>query len=151
MTFEHHPHPHIHARKQAGPSKTSDQVVGFNDKVALAATGLLGSMWFAYFCVLLALLSLPAVLSAFGPFNHTFPPFLVKASIIALVAWVAQTFIQLVALPVLQKGQNLQSKAADKRSEATYNDAEAVLHEALEIQRHLKEQDDLLTKLLEGK
>ena len=30
-------------------------------------------------------------------------------------------------------GQNLQAKASDKRAEDTYNDAAAVLHEALEI------------------
>jgi hypothetical protein len=31
--------------------------------------------------------------------------------------------------------------AADKRAEATYEDADAVLHTAMEIQRHLAAQD----------
>jgi len=35
----------------------------------------------------------------------------------------------------------IQAAAADKRSEATYNDADAVLHEALQIQKHLEAQD----------
>lgn len=145
--FEHTPHPHIAARKEAGAPKASDHVFSFNDKVALKSTAVLGNMWFAYFCVILALLSLPAVLQATGWIGNFFPPSLVKASLIALVAWLAQTFIQLVALPILQKGQNLQTVSADARAEATYKDAEAVLHEALEIQRHLEAQDAILTRL----
>ena len=44
-------------------------------------------------------------------------------------------------------GQSVQGGAADKRAELTYNDAEAVLHECLEIQRHLLEQDKMLAGL----
>ena len=43
---------------------------------------------------------------------------------------------------------NLQAKASDKRAEDTYNDAAAVLHEALEIQKHLAAQDAVLAKLV---
>jgi len=45
-------------------------------------------------------------------------------------------------------GQNLQAKASDKRAEDTYNDAAAVLHEALEIQKHLAAQDQVLAGLV---
>jgi hypothetical protein len=45
-------------------------------------------------------------------------------------------------------GQNIQAKAADKRSESTYKDAEAVLHEALQIQAHLAEQDKQLQAIV---
>ena len=38
-------------------------------------------------------------------------------------------------------GQNIQSAAADKRSEDTYLDAEALLHEAQQLQAHLAAQD----------
>jgi len=54
----------------------------------------------------------------------------------------------LVLLPVIIVGQNLQGRAADKRSEQTYKDAEAVLHECLEIQRHLAEQDQRLADII---
>lgn len=77
------------------------------------------------FC-LLALCSLPSVLSAFSPFAHTFPMWMVKASIIALVAWVAQTLIQLVLLPAIMVGQSLQGAAADARAAKTFEDVEAV-------------------------
>jgi hypothetical protein len=53
-------------------------------------------------------------------------------------------FLQLVLLPVIIVGQNIQAKASDKRAEQTYLDAEAVLHEAQQIQAHLAEQDKLL-------
>ena len=50
---------------------------------------------------------------------------------LVIVAWIAQTFLQLVLLPVIIVGQNIQAKAADGRADQTYNDAEAVLHEVL--------------------
>jgi len=96
----------------------------FNKRVALGLTSAVGTMTtFWLFCVL-ALLSLPAVLSAFGTFAHTFPTWMIRASIIALVAWVAQTFIQLVLLPALMVGQNLQNEAADARATKTFEDVE---------------------------
>ncbi len=59
------------------------------------------------------------------------------------IQWISQTLM----LSVIMVGQGVQGRAADKRSEQTYNDAEAVLHECLEIQRHLEEQDKMLTGL----
>jgi phosphoribosyl-ATP pyrophosphohydrolase len=44
--------------------------------------------------------------------------------------------------------QNVLAAAADKRSEATYNDADAVLHEAVKIQEHLLAQDQVLSDLI---
>jgi len=38
--------------------------------------------------------------------------------------------------------------ASDKRALDTYNDAEAVLHEAMQIQEHLAAQDKVLTDLI---
>lgn len=96
----------------------------FNKKVALMITKNVGTMTtFWLFCAW-SLLSLPAVLSAFGPFAHVFPSWLIRASIIALVAWVAQTFLQLVLLPALMVGQNLQNEAADARASKTFEDVE---------------------------
>ena len=53
-------------------------------------------------------------------------------------------------LPVIIVGQNIQAAAADKRSEATFKDASAVLHEAREIQRHLEAQDAEIAKILDS-
>jgi hypothetical protein len=46
-----------------------------------------------------------------------------------------------VLLPIIIVGQNVQAAAADKRAEQTYEDADAILHHALEIQKHLHAQD----------
>src|ERR1039458_1917529 len=45
-------------------------------------------------------------------------------------------------------GQNIQAGASDKRAEDTYKDAEAVLHEAIEIQKHLASQDAAITEVV---
>jgi len=158
--FKHNPHPHIEDRREEGPvttQKVVDQSTGeskfakFNAWLAIKITSIVGTMWCAYSFAVLAFLSLPAVLSGFSAFHGTFPNWLVKASVIALVAWIAQTFLQLVLLSIIIVGQNIQAAGADARSEATYKDADAVLHEALEIQRHLEAQDAVLTALSKSK
>jgi hypothetical protein len=90
-------------------------------------TIIVGTMWAAYVFTLLALVSAPTAFTS--------------GSSIIIVAWIAQTFLQLVLLPIIIVGQNIQSAAADKRAEQTYKDAEAVLHEAQQIQNHLAAQD----------
>jgi len=88
----------------------------------------------AYAFTTLALVSLPSALKS--------------GSLIIIIAWIAQTFLQLVLLPIIIVGQNVQAAAADKRAEQTYLDAEAVLHEAQEIQKHLLAQDKVLEDLI---
>jgi hypothetical protein len=100
------------------------KVSTFNAKVAVVMTNLVGSMWCAYAFTLLALVSLPAVLSGFHIFATAFPGWLIKTSLIALVAWIAQTFLQLVLLSVIMVGQAVQSDAADARAANTYADSE---------------------------
>jgi uncharacterized membrane protein len=65
-----------------------------------------------------------------------------------IVVWVSSSFLQLVLLPVIIVGQNIQAAAADKRSEETYKDAEAVLAEARAIQSHLQAQDTAITQIV---
>ncbi len=135
ITFDHLPHPRIEERRKSGPPKTQDEQVGVNGKVALALTTIVGTMWCAYAFALLALVALPGAIEQGG----TLP----------LIQWVSQTFIQLVMLSVIMVGQNILGKAADRRSEMTYQDADAILHEAIQIQAHLKAQDDALNALLD--
>jgi hypothetical protein len=139
--YEHVPHPRIDERKAAGPTKVADQrqrgkgpVARLNARFGLFVTLVVGTMWCAYLFTLLALVSLPAALRTHDK--------------IVIVAWVAQTFLQLILLPIIIVGQNVQAAAADKRAEDTYKDAEAVLHEAIEIQKHLKAQDVVLEQLI---
>ncbi|MGE3076841.1 MAG: hypothetical protein AB7N24_07635 [Dehalococcoidia bacterium] len=128
--FHHIPHPRTrrHMDGTAGPPpKVNDERVGLNGRFGLSITKSVGTMWAAYLFAGLALISLPAALTS--------------GSSIIIVAWIAQTFLQLVLLPIIIVGQNLQAEAADKRAEATYRDAEAVLHECVQIQEHLSAQD----------
>ena len=92
-------------------------------------------MWCAYLFAALALVSLPQA---------------INGGTATLVAWIAQTFIQLVLLSIIMVGQKIAGEATDKRAIETYNDAEAVLHEALQIQQHLAAQDAILVKLTEA-
>lgn len=98
----------------------------FNKRVALLITQKVGTMTCFWVFCLLALLSLPAVLSGFPAFSGVFPKWMIMASIIALVSWVAQTFAQLVLLPALMVGQNLQNEAADARAAKTFDDVETI-------------------------
>src|SRR5215472_14930305 len=98
----------------------------FNKKVAVAVTKLVGSMTCAWIFCLLALVSLPAVLTQ--AFHLTvFPHWLVSVGLIALVAWIAQTFLQLVLLSVIMVGQNVQQEASDARAAKTLEDTEVIV------------------------
>ena len=142
--FEHVPHAHIARRKEAGPVKVKDQlptdhknpIVRFNAKFALACTAAVGSMYCAYAFGLLAFAGLPTAL---------------KPGNIGLLFWISSDFLQLTLLSVIIVGQNLQAQAADKRAQQTYEDAESILHECLELQRHLMAQDEILSTLIAGK
>jgi hypothetical protein len=46
--FDRKPHPRIaEHKKAAGPPKTADEHVGFNGRVAILVTGVVGTMWCA--------------------------------------------------------------------------------------------------------
>ncbi|TMG06824.1 MAG: DUF1003 domain-containing protein [Chloroflexi bacterium] len=133
--FEHIPHPHTRAMlagSAPAPPKVDDERIGFNGKLGLFLTTIVGTMWAAYLFTVLAIVSFPSAIRS--------------GDSIIIVAWIAQTFLQLVLLPIIIVGQNIQAKAADKRAEQTYKDAEAIMHECLQIQAHLAAQDGALTK-----
>jgi len=134
ITFHHVPHPHIAKRKKTGPPKTTDESVGFNGKVALILTTVVGTMWCAYAFSMLALIALPAAAGGGS---------------LALIQWVSQTFIQLVMLSVIMVGQNILARSSDKRADMTYKDADATFHEAEQIQAHLLEQDKAINTMLD--
>jgi uncharacterized membrane protein len=51
-------------------------------------------------------------------------------------------------LPIIIVGQNIQAAAAERRAVMTYEDAAAVLDEAVKIQKHLDHQDQSLAHLV---
>ncbi len=140
--YEHTVHPRVSERQKHGPAKVADMrtrgkgpIGRFNARFGLTITVIVGTMWCAYLFALVAFISLP---SAIHSHNTTI-----------LIAWLSSNFLQLVLLPIIIVGQNVQAAASDQRATDTYKDAEAVLHEAIQIQQHLSAQDDAIEKILE--
>ncbi len=138
--YTHVPHPHIAKRKEKAPIVVADMhpregvLQRFNSFLAVKITGGVGTMWCAYIFAIIALISLPEA---------------IKGGTATTISWIAQTFLQLVLLSIIIVGQKVAAEASDKRALDTYNDAEAVLHEAIQIQEHLAAQDLLLTNLVD--
>ena len=130
MLYRHIPHPHIEARKIR---KLRQEATGFNSWLGVNITNSVGTMWCAYAFAALAFVSLPDA---------------IKQGRASIIAWIAQTFLQLVLLAVIMVGQKVMGEASDKRADDTYKDAEAILHENIGIQNHLLEQDKALEKLI---
>ena len=132
MNVEHHPHPRIKERAQSGPHLTTHEHVGLNGRIALAITNAVGTMWCAYVFSIIALISLPSA---------------IQGGVATLVAWVAQTFLQLVLLSVIMVGQKVAAAASDKQALQTYKDAEALLKIQDEVRR-LIEVNNALTEAI---
>jgi hypothetical protein len=146
--FEYVRHPHVKKRRESGPptkATAADAVHGtgrlgrLNKAIGVKITAIVGTMYAAYIFIILALISAP---SAFSTGDK-----------LIIVAWIAQTFLQLVLLPIIIVGQNVQAESAEQRAQATYDDASAVLEEAKQIQAHMYAQDaqtqQILAKLTE--
>jgi hypothetical protein len=130
-----HPCTTLHLTGRAPkPPKVNDGRVGLNGRIGLLITTLVGTMACGYVFAIIALISLPSAIT-----SH---------NLTVIIAWISSNFLQLVLLPIIIVGQNLQAKASDTRAAQTYMDAEAVLHEALEIQKHLAAQDEVLHQLI---
>lgn len=126
------PHPHIAWRKQQGVATTDRELGGFNGWLAVTITNMVGTMWCAYAFTILALISLPEAISAgVGP----------------LVAWIAQTFLQLVLLSIIMVGQKVSAAASDKQALQTYKDAETLLEISTDMQRLLTENANLTREI----
>jgi len=133
---------HLQQRAERGPIKVDDQrgldhpnlLRRANAILGLKITTIVGTMWAAYLFTAIALFALPSA---------------IRQGTYFVVVWLSSSFLQLVLLPIIIVGQNIQAKAADERADATYRDADAILKEALKIQEHLEIQDTKLLHLIE--
>ena len=78
----------------------------FNQWLASKITSAVGTMWCAYIFAAIALISLPSAIKSHDP--------------IVIVAWVAQTFLQLVLLSIIMVGQDVQSKGMQQKISETH-------------------------------
>ena len=130
--IDHIPHPRIAEREKAGPHTVKAELDSINGKIAVAITNIVGSMWCAYAFAALALISLPEA---------------IKGGTAQLVAWIAQTFLQLVLLSVIMVGQKVAAEASDKQALQTFKDAEALLKIQDELHRLIKLNNDLTAQI----
>ena len=87
----------------------------FNNWLAQCVTSAVATMWCAYLFCALALISLPAAIAG---------------GVATLVAWTAQTFIQLVLLSIIMVGQKVEGAKTEARDAETHDAVMTMLHEA---------------------
>lgn len=78
----------------------------FNRKLAEKITNAVSTMWCAYIFAAIALISLPAAIRSGDP--------------LVIVAWIAQTFLQLVLLSIIMVGQQASSDAVAQKINETH-------------------------------
>lgn len=105
----------------------------FNTRLAVAITKTVGSMWTAYLFGLVALVSLPAAIAS--------------QNVIVIVGWIAQTFLQLVLLPIIIVGQNVIQSANDARAEADHRTLTAIHRLTVEVHEINEAQNVILDEL----
>ncbi len=125
LVLSHHVHKDVHG----------DHVMGrLNTRLAVAITQSVGSMWCAYLFALIALISLPAAIRSHDP--------------IIIVSWIAQTFLQLVLLPIIIVGQNVQAAASDARAQSDHETLIAI-HTLTADVHEIAQQQTRILKILE--
>ena len=105
----------------------------FNTWLAVRITRTVGSMWIAYLFACIALVSLPAALHS--------------GDVIVIVSWVAQTFLQLILLPIIIVGQNVIQATNDARAEADHETLTAVHKLTIEVHEINEAQSAILRQL----
>ena len=127
LVLSHHLHEKIHG----------DSLMGrINTRLAVSITKKVGSMWCAYLFALIALISLPAAVISHDP--------------IIIVAWIAQTFLQLVLLPIIIVGQNIQAASSDARAENDHKTLLAI-HTLTSDVHEIAQQQTKILKILEDR
>lgn len=100
----------------------------FNQLIAIKLGNSLGSMLFFWFCLILDLVELPPVIAS--------------NNLIVWINYIAQTVIQLLALPILGVVANLQQKQSEAKANAdhkTLTYLAEIQDEQLVILKELKE------------
>jgi len=81
-------------------------IARFNRKLAEKITSGVSTMWCAYLFAAIALISLPNAIKS--------------GDTIIIVAWIAQTFLQLVLLSIIMVGQSVQSQSVEQKINETH-------------------------------
>ena len=135
--LEWSPHPWIERHRVQPPPQAIDQAVTVNQRIAAWLTKQLGTMGAFYLAagtqvgwIVLA----AAGVQRFDRYPFAFMSFL-------------STLAQLIFMIVIMVGQEVLGRAADRRSEQTFLDAKAILHECRRMKARLTTQDRILASL----
>lgn len=132
--FHHKDHPHV-------PQNVNDlhraEQTGLNTKIAVILTKCTGTMWTAYGFLFLALIGLAGILGMLHPV------------VIVFIAWLSQTFLQLVLLPIIMVGQNVLSRKQELQSDETFATTEKIYHDLGQLAEHLAAQDAVIVEIHE--
>jgi uncharacterized membrane protein len=135
MLYPHAPHPHK-------PNNANDlhkqEQQGINARIAVILTTLVGSMPTAYLFVILAIVGLLGITGVLSPV------------VALLVAWLSQTLIQLVLLPVIMVGQNVLNRKAEIQADEDFKINQKSFHDIEQVMQHLQAQDAELGKHTEA-
>jgi hypothetical protein len=131
--FQHNPFPHK-PHNVNEQHKAEQEASGVNTRIAVRLTKSVGTMWTAYSFAVLAIIGLLAIIGWLPPV------------VALLVAWLSQTFLQLVFLPILSVGQNVLGRHAELMAEEQFNTTMNSYHAIEEIMQHLSAQDAELLK-----
>lgn len=107
-----------------------EQAMSLTDRIALAATNVVGTMRFFYICAIMV----------------TIP--LIFPSTMKVIQYISSGYLQLILLPLIMVGQNLQSRHGELRAE---NDFQVNMKAEREIEvlyQHLEYQNALLLALM---
>src|ERR1700736_4501784 len=91
--FNHSPVRRLEELRKGRTGRAEQMGVVWNCRIGLFITAIVGTMWAAYLFTGIALISLPSALKT--------------GDIIIIISWIAQTFLQLVLLPIIIVGQNI--------------------------------------------
>ncbi|GAB2724296.1 DUF1003 domain-containing protein [Kitasatospora kifunensis] len=131
------PHPWIQRHRVQPPPQAIDHAVTLNGRIAAWLTQRLGTVWAFYLAAgtqVVWIVMAQLGLQRFDPYPFAFMSFL-------------STLAQLIFMIVIMVGQDVLSRAADRRSEQTYLDAEAILHECGRMKARLTAQDRVIDSL----
>ena len=83
-----------------------NRISAFNQRVAEKITSFVSTMWCAYLFAALALISAPSAIRS--------------GDVVVIVAWIAQTFLQLVLLSIIMVGQKVSSQSVEEMIKETH-------------------------------
>ncbi len=130
-------HPWIEQHRVRHPPLARDQAITFNDRIAAWLTMRLGSVWAFYLAAGTQVVWIALAAAGIQRFDRY--PFLFMTFL--------STLTQLLFMIVIMVGQDVLGRTADRRSEQTYLDAQAVLHECRRMKERLTAQDLVIDSL----